>query len=184
MAAKNKKVSEISFPDDICKIAQEAKTQRLEKEIQEEFSRKIKREEAARLKTARVKEGLAFAKKVFAWAESFRESEVGQELMRVSHTPTAYSNIFFFDGRVEGAEWVGLVVTPQGLFLDNGGRMSCLFRKAIDSPQELAASVDTRILKDACEWIDDGRVWRCIKRRFAYLDERESKRRERKSKTD
>lgn len=172
MAAKKKKVSKINFPDDISKMAQRSKTLRLEKVIQEEFSRKIRREKAARLKTKRVKEGLAFAKKVFVWAESFRESEAGQELMRVSHIPTAYSNIFFFDGRIEGTRWVGLLVTPQGLFLDNGGRMSCLFRKEINSSRELAASVDTRILKEACEWIEDGRVWDCIKRRFLYLSEK------------
>ena len=172
MAVKKKKEMEISFPDDIRKMAQGSKTQRLEKEMREEFSRKIRREKAARLKTKRVKDGLAFAKKVFAWTESFRESEAGKELMRISHIPIAYQNIFFFDRRVEGDEWVGLLVTPQGLFLDNGGRMSCLFRKDINSPHELAASVDTRILKEVCEWIKDGRVWECIKRRFAYLDER------------
>lgn len=176
MAAKKKKISEINFPDDISKMAQRSKTLRLKKEIQEEFSRKIRREEAARLKTKRVKEGLALAKKVFAWAESFRESEVGKELMRVSHVPTAYRNIFFFDGRVPGAERVGLVVTHQGLFLDNGGRMSCLFRKEINSPRELAASVDARVLQEVCAWIEDGRVWDCIKRGFLYLSERERRR--------
>lgn len=175
MAAKKKKVLEINFPDDISKMAQEFRHKRLEKVIQEGFFRKIRREEAARLKTRRVKEGLAFAKKVFAWAESFRESEVGQELMKVSHIPTAYSNIFFFDGQI-GIRWVGLLVTPQGLFLDNGGRMSCLFRKEINSPKELAAFVDTRVLKEACAWIEDGRVWECIKRGFLYLSERELRR--------
>ncbi|MBI2099331.1 hypothetical protein HYT45_02890 [Candidatus Uhrbacteria bacterium] len=184
MPEEEQKDLEISFPEDILKMAQEFKMRRLEKEIRKIREEFLRRQEAARLKTERVKTGLAFAKKVFAWAKSFRESEAGKELMRVSHIPTDYQNIFFFDGHVAGTEWVELVVTPQGLFLDNDGKMSCLFRKEINSPRELAASLDTRILKESCEWIDDGRVWECIKRRFAYLDERESKRRERKSKTD
>lgn len=168
---KKKKVSEINFPDDISKMAQSSKTLRLKKEIQKEFSRKIKREEVARLKTKRVKEGLVFAKKVFAWAESFRESEAGQELMRAN-----YSEIFFFDGQIEGIRWVGLLVSPKGLSLSNGGRWSVIFRKVIDSPEDLAASTDTRVLKEACAWIEDGRVWDCIKRRFLYLNERERRR--------
>lgn len=172
MPEEKRKDSEINFPEDVLKMAQEFKTRRLEKEMIEHQREILRNQEAARLKTERFKEGLVFAEKVFAWAKSFRESEVGKELMRVSHIPTAYANIFFFDGQIEGIKWVGLLVTPKGLFLSNGGRWSAAFYKVIDSPEGLATSVDTRVLKEACAWIEDGRVWDCIKRRFAYLKEK------------
>ncbi|MBI2062408.1 MAG: hypothetical protein HYT64_01825 [Candidatus Yanofskybacteria bacterium] len=90
--------------------------------------------------------------------------------MKKSHIPTAYNNIFFFDGHIENTDWVGLVVNPKELLLDSGGRWSALGRKSINSAKELAESVDTRILKESCGWLDNGKVWECIERRFGYLD--------------
>jgi len=86
--------------------------------------------------------------------------------------PTAYKNIFFFDGHIENTSWVGLVVNPKGLCLNHGGRYSSLFQRFINTSKELAESVDTRILKEACTWLDNGKAWECIERRFDYLNKK------------
>ena len=165
--------SGINFPENICSLADKFRESRLEKEKKEKEEKLKREQERRRIQDERLKDGLSYAKKVFAWATAFRKSRVGKELMRVSHIPTAYSNIFFFDGRIEGTNWVGFLVDPKGIQLNHGGRYSTLTQKAIKSPLHLAKSVDTKILVAACEWIDTGKVWECIERRFDYLEEKQ-----------
>lgn len=168
----NSKRDLLHFPDDISNLADKFRNNRLDDERVRK-QKKIEREKQERqTRDKRLKDGLVYAKKIYRWAELFRTSAVGQELMKVSHIPTAYQNIFFFDGHIEGVDWVGLVLSPKGLSLDSGGRWSTLTRKEIKSALDLAASVDTRILELACEWIDDGQVWECIKRHFGYLNKK------------
>lgn len=159
----------INFPENIRELAQKFRSQRIEKQRIENQKRWEQEKKKKRLHALRLKTGLVYAKQVFDWAESFRDSDLGKELMRASHIPTAYENIFFFDGHVEGVDWVGLVVSPKGFFLNRGGRYSTLTQQAIKSSSDLARSVDTKVLKMACEWIDNGKVWECIERRFDYL---------------
>ena len=123
--------------------------------------------EQRRVRAARLKAGLKYATKVFLWAKALKESSPGQELMRKSHPPTAYSVIFFFDGHIIGVRWVGLGISPAGLFLTRGGRF--FSHHMISSPKNLAESVETVTLEMAAECIDSGEVWDCIKRRFDYL---------------
>lgn len=160
----------LSFPDDITELADKFRKNRLDEERVRKQKKLEREKQEKQTRDKRLKEGLEYAKKIYRWAELFRTSAVGQELMKVSHIPTAYRNIFFFDGRVEGVDWVGLVVSPKGISLDSGGRWAALARKEMKSASDLAASADTRILELACEWIDNGKVWECIKRRFDYLN--------------
>jgi len=63
------------------------------------------------------------------------------------------------------------VIRPRGLHLDDGGRHIIFFQRFIPTAEELAESVDTRILKKVCESLDNGKAWECIERRFDYLKE-------------
>lgn len=168
----NTKSDLLNFPTDISNLADKFCEDRLEKEKIKKQEKVEREKQEKQLREKRLKDGLKYSKKVYQWTKLFRKSVVGQELMKVSHIPTAYQNIFFFDGHIEGVDWVGLVVSPKGISLDSGRRWSPLSRKEIKSALDLAASVDTRILELACEWIDNGKVWECIKRRFDYLNKR------------
>lgn len=171
-----KKDSVLFVPENINKLAKKLRDERVVSEklrAQQEQEREAK-ERAWRAEC--LKTGLVYARKIFLWTNAFRNSFVGQELMKKSHIPTAYNNIFFFDGHVENTNWVGLVVNPKGLCLNHGGRYSALFQRFVHTSKELAESVDTRILKEACEWLDNGKVWECIERRFDYLNKKEEKR--------
>ena len=165
--SKNGPVLEV--PREIRELAQEFCRQRVE---QEQAKRREKQEmeaEQKRVRAARLKTGLKYATKVFLWAKALKESSLGQELMRKSHTPTAYSSIILFDGRIVGMEWIGLGISMRGMFLTGGGRYSALTKKMVTSSKNLAESVPTVTLKVINEWIDTGEVWDCIKRRFDYL---------------
>lgn len=139
---------------------------------QERLEAKVKVErtkDEERLAAERLKKGLRYARKIFVWAKAFIQSEDGQQLMRVSHLPRASECIFFFED--EGGSYIRLGVTFRGLFWDNW--MTCLpIFHSMSSPEGLASSVDTKILKCAYEQIESGKVWECIDKGFNYLKER------------
>lgn len=163
--------SDIVFPKNIQDLARKFRDLKLGNERIKKQEKHKREKEKKRLEDARLKMGLMYAKKVFTWAKNFKNSEIGKELMLASHVPTIYRNIFFFDGKVEGLDWRGLLVSPKGLFLSYGGRYSPFTQKHIKSPSDLAKSVDAEVLKIACEWIDNGTVWECIERRFKLKDQ-------------
>jgi len=167
MSKKNSKdTPALMVPKEICELAKEFHQQRLEKEQAERLEKQKRDAEQKRVRAARLKTGLKYATKVFLWANALKESDIGQELMKKSHPPTAYSIIIFFDGHIAGEEWVGLGISSEGLFLTRGGRYPT--RRYVSS-EDLAESVPTVILEMANNWIDSGEVWNCIKRRFDYL---------------
>jgi len=112
--------------------------------------------------------GLAFAEQIFTWALAFRDSAAGKKLMEVGH-PTLFSwdepGIFLFDGDVKGTSWRAIGVGEKGVWWHASG---CGTRPVyVASPEELVEGVDALILKQVVAWLDDGRVWECIKRLFA-----------------
>lgn len=166
-----KKDSVFFVPENIEKLAKKLRDERI---ASKKLSTKQEQERRAKEKAWHakcLKTGLVYARKIFLWTNAFRNSSVGQELMKVS--PTAYHDIVFFDGHVENTNWVGLMVNPKGLCLNHGGRYRALSQRFVHTSKELAESVDTRILKEACEWLDNGKVWECIERRFDYLNKRD-----------
>ncbi len=169
---KRSKGLQINFPPNIQRLAEEFHSQRLNDEQVERQKKLTQEKERKRVRARRLQSGLPYAKQIFCWAKAFRSSEIGQELMGKSHIPTAYKSILFYDGHVEGVEWFGLGISDKGLFLDRGGRWSVAIRETIKSAFDLAVAVDTEVLKAACEWIENGKVWECIERRFDYLKER------------
>lgn len=144
----------IEFPKEIRELAQKFRQQRQARRLEKQKND----EEQEHVRVARLKTGLKYATKVFLWAKDLKESDIGQELR----------NFIFFDGRIVGVPWVGLGINPKGLFLTRGGRF------AIDQPiltrGLLAEAVETVTLQMAGEWIDNGEVWKCIKRHFDYLN--------------
>ena len=171
MAKKN---SVFFVPNNIKKLAQNYRDERITSEKLKAQQKQEREAEEKALRAENLKNGLVYAQKIFLWTNAFRNSSVGQELMKKPHIPTAYNNIFFFDGHIENTNWVGLIVNPKGLCLNHGGRYSNLFQRFVHTSKELAESVDTRILKEACEWLDNGKVWECIERRFNYLKKKEN----------
>lgn len=151
-------MKKIVFPENIRKLANKLCEQRLVKLRAEK--RKL---EADKKRAKRLKSGLKYAEKIYNWAEAFRASEIGCELMK------KLPDIFIFDERVEGMDWVGLSISPQGLKIKYEGRWPNQSISTVESAEYLAQSVDTKILKRACEWLDDGKIWECIERRFTYL---------------
>ncbi len=136
----SKKISKdtpaINVPRDICELAQEFCRQRVEQEQAKRREKQEREAEQKRVRAARLKNGLKYATKVFLWAKALKESGLGQELMRKSHAPTAYSSIIFFDGHIVGVGWVGLGISMQGMFLTGGGRNSALTRKMVTSSRK------------------------------------------------
>lgn len=171
--ARKKKSQEalINFPPNIHQLALDFCKERMQTERAELESRlKQERDEKAR-RILRLKLGLGYAERIFGWAEAFRKHELGRELIKKSHLPTACHGVFFFDGHIEGVDsWVGMGVNQEGIFLDRGGKMSAAFRKIVKSASELAIAVDQKILREVCLWIDNGKAWDCIERRFDYLN--------------
>lgn len=165
---KDKPVFEV--PKEILELEESFRKQRATKELADKLAKQKSDAEEKRLRAARLKTGLKYAKKIFLWAEALRKSAGGQELMKKAHIPTVYQTITFFDGHIIGT-WVGIGISPDGLFITRGGGRT-FHNQQISSPKELAKSVDTMILLAACRWIDNGEVWNCIKRRFSYLNKK------------
>jgi len=169
MGKSDEKRISLNFPQTILELANKFAKERIAKERAEKERKETGEAKRKRVRAERLQSGLEYATKVFLWAEALRTSGPGAELMRKAHIPTAYSTIIFFDGHIKGVEWVGLGISPNGMFWTRGGRFSVIARKQIASPGNLAVSVETAILKMASEWIDNGQVWECILRRFDYL---------------
>jgi hypothetical protein len=151
----------LKVPKEIRELAEKFRQQRVEKEQAERQEKQQRDAKQKRVRANRLKNGLEYATKVFLWAKELKESDLGQELMKKLH------EIFFFDDHIIGVEWVGLCISPNGLFMTQQGWRS--YRHPLSSPKNLAESVPTVILKAASEWIDTGQVWNCVKRRFDYL---------------
>ena len=134
----------------------------------EKEARTQREKDEERLAAERLEKGLKYAKKIFAWAEIFGASEKGIRFMEVSHVPTSSKCIFFFED-IKGRTYIRLGISRiWGLFWDHWTSRFPAFHQ-MASPKALASSVDTRILKSACEQIENGKVWRCIEKGFDYL---------------
>ena len=174
MGKSDEKKISLNVPQTILELANKFAKERIAKERAEKERKETEEAKRKRVRAERLQSGLEYATKVFLWAEALRTSGPGAELMRKAHIPTTYSTIIFFDGHIKGVEWVGLGISPNGMFWTRGGRFSVIARKPIASPEDLAMSVETKIVKMASEWIDNGQVWECILRRFDYLKEKKS----------
>ncbi|TSC62478.1 MAG: hypothetical protein G01um101448_1088 [Parcubacteria group bacterium Gr01-1014_48] len=138
---------------------------------EEEAAERQRQEEIWRRKEVRMRNreaGLQYAQAIFTWALQFRSSETGKKLIQVGHPLVSYARengVFFFDGDVVGKAWRGLGVDNGGVWWKANG-CGC-HPMSVSSPEELAEQVDAAILACACTWIQDGRVWKCIKDCFA-----------------
>lgn len=153
----------INVPKEVRELAQKFRRQRIARELAAQQRKRESDAEQKRIRVARLKAGLLYAIRVFNWAKTLKESNVGQELMKKSH----HSNLIFFDGHIVGVEPVRLGISSNGLFMMQQGWRSGGYQ--LLSPEELAELVNTVILKMASEWIDSDEVWKCIQRRFDYL---------------
>lgn len=157
----------LEIPQAIRQLAQKFRRQRLAKELAEKQLKKQRETEEKRLHATRLKAGWETATKVFLWAHALIESDVGQELMKKSH-----ACLIFFDDTIIGVPRVLFGVSPNGLFLlthmTHEGRGSHQ-QQYVYSPKDLAQFVHTVTLKLANQWVEDGKVWDCIKFRVERL---------------
>ena len=158
--SKNKLAFEV--PKEILELTEGFRKQRVAKELADKLEKQKRDAEEKRVRADRLKKGWKIATKVFLWAEALRESDLGQELMK-----NARSNLIFFDSHIIGLQWVGLAIAPNGIFLVQSSRSPK--RDYIYSPKDLARLIPTAALKMVNEWIDNGQVWDCIKRRLNHL---------------
>ncbi len=163
---------EIVIPDELRAFA-EAQHQAFQAEHAEEAQREAreKARQAAALRK-QIMQGLPFAERISAWALAFREDAAGRQLIEVGHDELHYirrHGVYFFDGKAEGCPWRGLGVGSQGLWwMASGCGASPQY---VRSPEELASAIPSAILQVACEWIDSGEVWNCIKRRLGQVSQ-------------
>lgn len=150
-------------PDDIGKLVSDLHEKKVIKDLE---NLKKKREESQnRLNSIRKrgKAGLPYAKKIFAWTLQFRKSDIGQKLISMGDSYIE-KGVFFFDTHLDGVPWCGLGVSSWGVWRHVSG---CGARPVpVKTPQELAESVDSEILKAACDEIENEVVWETIRRRM------------------
>lgn len=159
---------QISFPPKIHQLALDFCRERLAKEESERQNRLKQEKEKKRQHAMRLKTGLPYAQKIFAWAAAFRKSDNGEELIRKAIS-THYQGVYFFDDHIIGVDQVSLGISPSGLFIIMSGWKSG--GKVQKSAFDLAIAVPSVILKAAWEWIENGRVWECIECRLGYIVE-------------
>ena len=148
----------IDMPASI-RLAAEAAHQHMERNKKSDEVKR-KRNEAKRKIDAkeRQKKGFRYAKKLLRWAHEFIQSDDVKKLLSVSRR-----SLFIFDEDLPGVFWQAIGVSEGGLWWMRNG---CGARPEFcNTPEELADEVDYRILKEACAWIDSGKVWECIERR-------------------
>lgn len=158
----------IDFPETIRELAEKLFSEEIRKKNEKLQKRMEEESKKAAIVAERIALGAPYAEKIFKWTKAFRESDIGKKLMEISHIPTAYKFVFFFTGKAEGKEWTGIGVSCQKGVLWGHERRYELHHYE-DTPEELAGNIDPDILKLACEWIDDGRVWKRIEEGFDYL---------------
>lgn len=163
MARKKKNIEpQILFPPNIHQLALDFCRERLKTEAVEQARKADKAKEMKQQRRFRLQHGLEDAKRIFVWATAFRKSDIGQELIKKSG-----GRIFFFDGHVEGVEWIGLENGRQSLYWTWKGKGT--HSEEVNSAVDLALAVDPRVLREACEWIDNELVWDCIVQRLGFL---------------
>lgn len=156
----------IDFPEDIKLLAQKFKDKKERAEAKIILKKAEKDAEESANRELRLKEGLVYAKKIFAWLTAFKDSEIGRELMAEGHPPTAYGLVIIFNEKLDGITWTGLAVSANGVTVIKAfGRMGpdC---HVVNNPEQLAVAVHTKVLEMAEKNISTGRVWECIKSLF------------------
>jgi len=133
--------------------------QKRKEEAERESERKRRAEQAAK---ENQEKGLAHARIIFAWTDNFGETEAGRKLLGVGNIYGNCAGVCFYNGHVRGSRNRYLGVSGGGVWFHGFG---CGARtQYADTPEELANFVDAAVLADACEWIDSGRVWECVKK--------------------
>lgn len=164
----------MKFPDKLDNFLRDFKREQVKLKEREERVKKEGKKREKKIQAKRLANGLAYAKKIYKWSEDFRKSDKGKELIKISHIPTAYEQVFIFTDEVESVDrWVGLVVDKKGLWLDYGGMYSHSNRVYISSAVDLAKKVETKVLKAVCHSIDNGKIWKCIQSGFDCLKEKD-----------
>ena len=162
--AKKKPEDEIKVPESVKRLAGVQYQLKLASEkarLQEQKEVEAKRRLAFE---KRIKEGLLYAREIFKWAQAFMNSKTGRKLIQTGHRYV--DGIFFFDEQLEGLPRRSLGVGKKGIWWRGSG---CGASEAyVRSPKDLAGNIDTKILREACKWIDSGKIWECVKRHFNY----------------
>ena len=122
-------------------------------------------QERQRREEENLQNGLKYARKIWRWVQNMQQSDLGKKMMRLSHVPTAYRLVYFWDGYETGTtNWISLAFSEDGLIRPLGTRMFTYTK--FNSADELAKDIPTDILKEVCQAIDCGSVWQRIEKGF------------------
>lgn len=123
-----------------------------------------------------LKHGLKYAQKIWRWVKDVRNSDFGKKMMWLSHIPTVYHLVVFWDGYANNKtdpynrNWFSLAFGEDGLIRPLYGRMFTFTK--FSSANELSQKIPTDVLEKVCAAIDDGSVWKRIEKGFDYLKEK------------
>lgn len=114
--------------------------------------------------------GLILAREIWQWAKDIRRSDLGKKLMRLSHMPTEYHLVVFWDGYgnnitdPHNRDWYSLAFAERGLIRPLYGRMFTSIK--FNSANDLVKKIPIDVLEKVCIAIEDGSVWQRIEKGF------------------
>ena len=151
----------VKIPKFVIDAAKSAEKRAVQKVGKEKKDRKDLDRKTKKILKNRVRHGIIYAKRIFFWAEEVLREDVGMaKLIRTGyqtkHVPGIY---FFFSNRT------GLGLSEKGVWYKHFGCFAG--EHFVSDAKELAKNVDTEVLKEAWESIENGMVWLEIKK---YLD--------------
>ncbi|MBI4120161.1 MAG: hypothetical protein HY454_01715 [Parcubacteria group bacterium] len=155
----------VSVPDSFIASINELVVQarKEDEEVKKQADQRKKEAEERRIREEkRIKKGLKYAEYIFSWSEAFRESETGQLLMKIGHMPV--DGVYIFDGHVPQKSWRGIGIGKKGIWWMRNGCGAT--EHYVQTPRDLAKQIDPEILELAHEWIEEGKVWTCIRERM------------------
>ena len=162
----SKREKKVSVPESLLDVARSAgKKHDEEKEKQKrKWAREQRKKELEQER--RRKEALPYATKVYNWAEEFRCSKEGRELIRQGEKHESLDGgIFLWTDKLPHQPTRYIGVSPGGVWYMNYG---CGARPILVTrgPSELANEVPAPILEAAWESFQNGAVWDLISSRI------------------
>lgn len=163
-----KKQFEVDVPETVLQFVRDQQRRKEEerKEAEQRLAaqQQLQKMQQAREEQRRRDEGLPVAQQIVDWAEEFRKSATGGELIKLSRTFCNEAHVTFFDQVICPHGRRILAIFPDGLRWTRSG---CGARwQPIRKPIELALAINPEILKAAWASIENGTVWQFIQENF------------------
>lgn len=147
-------------PDEMKKLIDEKLAGMNREEASERAKRNKAKQDELKRQEEGLKNGLEHAKRIFEWVDGFRKTETGKKLIQLGNRGYL-GGVYFFNGHVFGKPFRGLGFDNKSVWWISTGCGA--HPRPLETPKELAEAIAPETLKLACEWIDTGKIWECIK---------------------